>query len=63
MQDYWRNCKFPGIVQQRVAYIFVSNSFQESSIKTEILNALSCDKFPVFCSFFNNDTFICGPGI
>ena len=31
--------------------------------KTEILNALSSDHSPVFCSFVNNDTYACGSGV
>ena len=34
---------FPGIIQWRLDYIFVSNSIQESVKKTEILNAQSSD--------------------
>ena len=67
--DIWRVCNphkklftfrqkhFTGIIQRRLDYVFVSNSSQESVKKTEILNALSCDHSPVFCSFVNNDTF------
>ena len=51
---------FTGITQQRLDYIFVSNSLQESNKKTEILNALSSDHSPVFV---NNDTFLCGLGV
>ena len=31
--------------------------------KTEILNALSCDRSPVFCSFVNNNIFSRGSGV
>ena len=59
----FRQKHFTGIIQQRLDYIFVSNSLQESVKKTEILNALSSDHSPVFCSFVNNDTFARGSGV
>ena len=59
----FRQKHFTGIIQRRLDYIFVSNSLQESVKKTEILNALSSDHYPVFCSFVNNDTFACGSGV
>ena len=59
----FRQKHFTGIIQQRLDYIFVSNSLQESVKKTEILNALSSDHSPVFCSFVNNDTFAHGSGV
>ena len=49
---------FSDIIHRRLDYIFLSNSLQESVKKTEIVNALSSDHSPVFCSFFNNDTFV-----
>ena len=52
----FRQKHFTGIIQRRLDYIFVSNVLQESVKKTEILNALSSDHSPVFCSFVNNDT-------
>ena len=73
--DIWRVCnphkklftfrqkRFTGIIQRRLDYIFVSNSLQESVKNTEILNALSSDHSPVFCSFVNNDTFARGSGV
>ena len=54
---------FTGIIQWRLDYIFVYNSLQESVEKTEILNALSSDHFPIFWSFVNNDTFPHGSGV
>ena len=50
-------------MQRRLDYIFVSNSLQESVKKTEILNAISSDHSPVFCSFVKNDTSACGSGV
>ena len=54
---------FTGIIQRRLYYIFISNSLQESVKKTDILNALSSDHSPVFCSFVNKDTFAHGSGV
>ena len=73
--DMWRVCNpqkklltfqqkhFTGIIQRRLDYIFVSNVLQESVKKTEILNAVSSDHSPVFCSFVNNDIFARGSGV
>ena len=59
----FRQKHITSIIQRRLDYIFVSNSLQESAKKAEILNALSSDHFPVFCSFVNNDTFARGSGV
>ena len=59
----FRQKHFTGIIQRRLDYIFVSNVLQESVKKTEILNALSSDHSPVFCSFVNNDIFARGSGV
>ena len=59
----FRQKHFTGITQQRFDYIFVSNSLQEAVKNTEILNALSSDHSPIFCSFVNNDTFARGSGV
>ena len=59
----FRQKHFTGIIQRRLDYIFVSNVLQESVKKTEILNALSSDHSPVFCSFVNNGIFARGSGI
>ena len=56
----FRQKHFTGIIRRRLDYIFVSSSLQESVKKTEILNTLSSDHSPVFCSFVNNDTFARG---
>ena len=56
----FRQKHFTGIIQQRLDYIFLPNNLQESVKKTEILNALSFDHFPVFWSFVNNDAFARG---
>ena len=59
----FRQKHFTGIIQRRLDYIFVSNVLQESVKKAEILNALSSDNYPVFCSFVNNDIFARGSGV
>ena len=59
----FRQKHFPGIIQRRLDYIFVSNSLQESGKKTEILNALPSEHFSVFCSFVNNGSFGRGSGV
>ena len=59
----FRQKHFTGIIQRRLDYMFVSNVLQESVKKTEILNALSSDHSPVFCSFVNNDIFARGSGV
>ena len=56
----FRQKYFTGITQWRLDYIFVSNSLLESVKKAEILNALSSDYSPIFCSFVNNNTFTRG---
>ena len=56
----FRQKHFTGIIQQRLDYIFLPNNLQESVKKTEILNALSFDYFPVFWSFVNNGAFARG---
>ena len=58
----FRQKHFTGIIQRRLDYIFISSSLHESVKKTEILNVLSSDHSPVFCSFVNNDTFVRGSG-
>ena len=42
-----------GILQRRLDYLFISNNMQESVKNVEILNALSTDHSPLFCSFLN----------
>ena len=55
----FRQKYFTEIMQRRLDYIFFSNRLKESVKKTEVLNALSSDHSPVFCSFVN-DTFARG---
>ena len=45
----FRQKHFSGV---RLDYIFISNSLQETISNVDILNALSTDHSPVFCSGF-----------
>ena len=52
-----KNCKYTfrqkhlsGIVQRRLDYIFISQNLQDYVKKCDILNALSTDHSPLFCS-------------
>ena len=56
----FRQKYFTDITQQRLDYIFISDSLQES---VKILNALSFDCSRVFCSFVNNEIFVLGSGV
>ena len=44
-------------------YIFVSQDLQERTRNVHILNAVSTDHSPVFCSLVNSTEFRKGPGI
>ena len=44
-------------------YIFVSQDLQERTRNVDILNAVSTDHSPVFCSLVNSTEFRKGPGI
>ena len=60
----FRQKHFSGFIQRRLDYIFVSQNLQERTRNVDILNAVSTDHSPVFCSFVNNSTeFLKGPGI
>ena len=54
---------FSGFIQQRLDYIFVSQNLQERTRNVDILNAVSTDHSPVFCSFVNSTEFHKGPAI
>ena len=43
--------------------IFVSQNLQERTRNVDILNAISTDHSPVFCSLLNSTDFTKGPGI
>ena len=46
----FRQKHLSGIIQRRLDYIFISQNLQEYVKKSDILNALSTDHLPVFCS-------------
>ena len=46
----FRQKHLSAIIQQRLEYIFISQNFQEYVKKSDVLNALSTDHSPVFCS-------------
>ena len=47
-----------GIIQRRLDYIFISQNFQ----KSDVLNPLSTDHSPVFCSISKRNKFNKGKG-
>ena len=47
----FRQRHFSGILQRRLDYLFISNNMQESAKNVKLLNALSTDHSPLFCSF------------
>ena len=59
----FRQRHYSGFIQRRLDYIFLSNKLQESIKKVEILNALSTDHSPIFCSIFNRNISLRGPGL
>ena len=59
----FRQKHFSGFIQRRLNYIFVSQNLQERTRNLDILNAVSTDHSPVFCSFVNSTEFRKGPGI
>ena len=52
-----------GILQRRLDYLFISNNMQESVKNVKILNALSTDHSPLFCSFLNLTNISRGRGL
>ena len=58
----FRQKHFPGFMQRRLDYIFISNSFQEFVNNTDILPALSSDHFPVFLIISDSKYLVKGPG-
>ena len=52
-----------GILQRRLDYLFISNNMQESAINDRILNALSTDHSPLFCSFLKLSNICKGRGL
>ena len=49
----FRQRLFPGILQRRLNYLFISNNMQESTKNVKILNALSTDHSLLFYFFLN----------
>ena len=54
---------FSGILQRRLEYLFISNNMKESAKNVKILNALSTDHPPLFCSFLNLSNISRGCGL
>ena len=52
-----------GFIQHRVDYMFISNTFQESVIMTEILTPISTDHFTVLLSLSKEKVCFRGKGI
>ena len=52
-----------GILQRRLDYLFISNNMQESVKNIKILNALSTDHSPLFCSLLNLTNISRGRGL
>ena len=50
-------------MQRRLDYLFISNDMQESVKKVKILNALSTNHSPLFCSFLNLSNISRGRGL
>ena len=59
----FRQKHFSGFIQRRLDYIFISQNLQERTRTVDILNTVSTDHSPVFCSFVNSTEFRKGPGI
>ena len=59
----FRQKYFSGFIQRRLDYIFVSQNLQERTRNVDILNPVSTDHLPVFCSLVNSMEFRKGPGI
>ena len=54
---------FSGVIECRLAYIFILNSLQEEISKVEILNPFSTDRSTLFCSFIKSLRYSKGPGL
>ena len=59
----FRQKHFSGFIQPRLDYIFVSKDLHERTRYVDILNAVSTNHSPVFCSLVNSTEFRRGPGI
>ena len=58
---FWQK-HLSGIIQRRLDYIFISQNFQEYVKKYDVLNALSIDHSPDFCSISTWNEFNKGKG-
>ena len=58
----FRQKHLSGIIQRRLDYIFISQNLQEYIKKSDVLNALSTDHSPVFCSISKRNEFNKGKG-
>ena len=58
----FRQKHLSGIIQRRLYYIFISENLQEYVKKSDVLNALSTDHSPVFCSISKRNEFNKGKG-
>ena len=58
----FRQKHLSGIIQRRLDYIFISQNLQEYVKKSDVLNALSTDHSPVFCSISKRNEFNKGKG-
>ena len=59
----FRQRHFSGVLQRRLDYLFISNNLQESVKNVEILNALSTNHSPLFCSFLYLTNISIGRGL
>ena len=59
----FRQKHFSGFIQRRLDYIFVLQNLQKKTRNVDILNAVSTDNSPVFCSLLNSMEIPKGPGI
>ena len=59
----FRQHHFSGILQRRLDYLLISSNIQESVKNIKILNALSTDHSPLFCSFLNLTNISRGRGL
>ena len=58
----FRQIHLSGIIQRGLDYIFISQNLQEYVKKSDVLNALSTDHSPVFCSISKRNEFNKGKG-
>ena len=59
----FRQCHFSGILQRGLDYLFIPNNMQELAKNVKILNSLSTDHSPLFCSFLSLSNISRGRGL